>query len=418
MATSRRNRPAPKLTRPTTNNKRIFDGMINDSYGYTKLPVNQIDEKRPLAEVGTVGDHGAILAISFSPDGALLATLSTMGQVKLWRVPEKEIDGNWYHVATFRDPSEQAIEEYYCCEWLEGEGEVYLVVAGKRKDRHRWSDADDDNHVLPGIVKIFNLQGEVVHRLEGHEEEILYLKIVRYENENFLLSCSQDGYIMSWNFSNDWREMRRCNRLTDGESCMVFSIEPLPGSGNRILLAACDDKLRVFDLQSQKLLQSFSSGYTAYCDHALFIDPRALDPILFPRKESDWFVVARGVELLDSETLTPMAVNSVKIFKLSLEKGKFSLQEILSLKDPSYNANSWLMKLAVSGSSLFVPTVTGELFCIDLNLALLPECKLSDCMTAHIRHHDPLEVRQALLHPDLPLLLTCADDGMVKIYRQ
>lgn len=79
------------------------------------------------------------------------------------------------------------------------------MVGGKLKDRNRWSEQDDDNHILPCPLKIFDVvKGKVVATLNGHEEEILCIKSLQFKNENYYITSSQDGYIIKWKVKDDW----------------------------------------------------------------------------------------------------------------------------------------------------------------------------------------------------------------------
>lgn len=46
--------------------------------------------------------------------------------------------------------------------------------------------------------------GKVVGHLAGHEEEILCIKSLQFEQENYYISTSQDGYIIKWHVGADW----------------------------------------------------------------------------------------------------------------------------------------------------------------------------------------------------------------------
>ncbi|KAJ1952549.1 hypothetical protein EC988_003498, partial [Linderina pennispora] len=133
-------------------------------------PIDYIDEEHPLELIPTnIADQMALTGIALSPDGTLLATLGSSGQIHIWDTESFEC------LATLRDKSEPNIDEFFVGQFTPT-GE-YLVVGGKLKDRKRWSEADEDNHILPCPLKIFNvLTGEVVARLEGHAEEILSVK--------------------------------------------------------------------------------------------------------------------------------------------------------------------------------------------------------------------------------------------------
>lgn len=84
--------------------------------------------------------------------------------------------------------------------------QTLIVVGGKRKDRNNWSEADDDNNILPCPLKLFDvITGEVIVTLEGHTEELLCVKRVQFKGENYFLSGSQDGYLNKWKMGSDWR---------------------------------------------------------------------------------------------------------------------------------------------------------------------------------------------------------------------
>lgn len=54
--------------------------------------------------------------------------------------------------------------------------------------------------------QIFDLvEGKVVTQLAGHNEEILSIKAVQFKGENYFLSTSQDGYLIKWKMSADWK---------------------------------------------------------------------------------------------------------------------------------------------------------------------------------------------------------------------
>ena len=79
------------------------------------------------------------------------------------------------------------------------------------------------------------------------------------------------------------------------------------------------------------------------------------------------------------------------------------------IRHPLYNANSWLIKPAVSDKYLAAPTITGRVLIFNLE---------SGHLTANFHTHDDSEVRQVLFHPELPMMVSCGDDGRIRIYYQ
>lgn len=146
-----------------------------------------------------ISDQSAITGMTLSNDGTLLATFSNIGAVKVW-----DIQNNFKCVRKIRDAEETQIDEFYCGQFV-SEGQELIVTAGKLKDRHRWSAEDGDSHILPCPIKIFRLEDcSRVARLEGHTEEILCVKSLSYMGNNYLISTSQDGYIIKWHMDETW----------------------------------------------------------------------------------------------------------------------------------------------------------------------------------------------------------------------
>jgi WD40 repeat protein len=139
---------------------------------------------------------------------------------------------SWECLRELRDNKETSIEEFYCTKFTPDS--KLLFACGKLKDRHQWSEDDEgttsslsssslphlvfslllllllfftlppkDNVCLPAPIKLFDvLTGEVINKLEGHTEEILSMKLILFRDEPYLLSCSQDGFIIRWQLSN------------------------------------------------------------------------------------------------------------------------------------------------------------------------------------------------------------------------
>ena len=93
---------------------------------------------------------------------------------------------------------------------------------------------------------------------------------------------------------------------------MAFNVSFLPHTGNRYFIASCDDSIRLFDMETRQLVQSFGGMYSFYCDCAKFV--HCLD---FPLPPTSWdamkeqkspamfaYIMSRGVELLDAENNT------------------------------------------------------------------------------------------------------------------
>ncbi len=73
-----------------------------------------------------------------------------------------------------------------------------------------------------------------------------------------------------------------------------------------------------------------------------------------------------------------------------------------------YSANSWLLRpgLTPNGVYLAAPSITGAVVVFNLD---------SGKVTAVLRDHEECEVRQITFHPEIPFLVSCGDDGQVKV---
>ncbi|KAI9202680.1 WD40-repeat-containing domain protein [Polychytrium aggregatum] len=380
-------------------------------------PITVINAGEPLAlrDDANIRDTAPITSMVLSPDHSMLATFCNNGCVRIW-----DLD-TFQEIQFLRDADEPNIEEYYVGRFSLDMKRI--VVGGRLKDRKRWSALDDDNHILPCPLKVFDvLTGKVIAKYEGHEEEILSVKYLEYMGDSYCISSSQDGYIIRWKIASDWSRLLARKRMEDGITCMAFTITFLPHTGNRYFLAACDAGVRLFDFGEAQLLQSFDGLYSCYCDCAKFISPTAFetpptwDQVLDSRKGADYtspmfgYFVTRGVEVVEDEQQQSTIPNKVKIYKLIYPNrlgGQFEIREVKSFQDDDYVSNSWLTKVTCNQKYVAAPTCDGRIFIYHMQ---------TGNVSAILRGHEELEVRDVIFHPTRPLLFSCADDGCVKVY--
>lgn len=281
-----------------------------------------------------ISDRGAILGLHVSDDGELLATFSTLGIIKIWDTTTFNL------LQELHDKNEDNFDEFYVGQFSHDSS--LIVAGGKLKDKRRWSHEDDDNHILPCPIKIFDVvNGSVLAKLEGHEEEILCIKAVKFKHENYYLTTSQDGYIIRWHMDSDWKTLISKQRMDDGITCMAFTVSMVPNTGNKYFLGACDEHIRLFDFEACTLLQTFADIYSSYCDCGKFIRYIDQDQEEDNNDNEDGggggaYFISRGVELLDSEgNSIASRPNTCTLHKLIFPKrknGKFELREIRRYK--------------------------------------------------------------------------------------
>ncbi|KAF9300024.1 hypothetical protein BGZ74_008388 [Mortierella antarctica] len=399
--------------------------------------INKISEDHPLTLVDNahIHDQAPITGMVLSPDGTMLATFCNLGSVKIWSLEDFSL------LKTLRDANEEHIDEFYVGTFTPDQ--TMVLVGGKLKDRNNWSEADEDNNILPCPLKIFDIvTGEVVTQLKGHGEELLCVKKVQFKGENYFLSGSQDGYLNKWHMESDWKTLKSMVQMADGVTCMAFTVSFVPNTGNKYFLAAADENLRLYDFEHATLLQTFENMYSSYCDCGKFIQPvdypypmpipeesetvapeevsessvkkgkmkaEPVAPVVKPQQFA--YFISRGVELLDSEErMIAKDYNSCTLHKLvypDTKGGKWYLTEVKRFQDEEYFSNAWLIKIASNGRYLMAPTCTGEVFIFNLKTGQV---------TGVLKDHDDVEVRDIIFHPTRPLLFTSADDGQVKVY--
>ncbi|KAI8379820.1 WD40-repeat-containing domain protein [Choanephora cucurbitarum] len=332
--------------------------------------VNQINADHPLEIVPcTINDQAPITSMSLSDDGQLLATYSNVGAVRVYDIVQ-----DFRQLRKLRDDTETHIDEFYCGTFVTDKG--LIAVGGKLKDRHRWSSEDEDNHILPCPIKIFDLvTAKVVARLEGHSEEILCIKAVQFKGENYFISTSQDGYIYRWKMSEDWTVLIESRKMQDEITCMAFNISFVPNTANKYFMAAVDEHVRLYDFEEAKLLQTFEHLYSSYCDCGKFV--KWLDEDLYRQNNTNmdldespyaWFI-SRGAELCDVSDGVSSKPNTCTLHKLiypTQPNETFRLEEVKRYQNPDYHSNSWLVKITSNGRYILAPTIYGQIFVFNM----------------------------------------------------
>lgn len=109
--------------------------------------IDVVNEDYPLRIEKSL-DHlnGPVLGMTLSECGTALATFSIYGSVSIWDIGNKDFK----LLRKLRDTNETQIDEFYCGAYKG----TLLATAGKLKDRHRWSEDDNDNHILPCPIKV------------------------------------------------------------------------------------------------------------------------------------------------------------------------------------------------------------------------------------------------------------------------
>lgn len=358
----------------------------------------------PLKLVASVShqDAGSIYSISLSQDGVLIASASTLGSLCIWD------SSSLQQIAEIRDREEPNIIDYYCVQFTPNS--QYVLAGGKIKNRKHWSFNDNDNHILPCSVKLFDITtGNVVTTLSGPLEEVLSITCVTYKGENYVVCTSEDGHIWKWLMTSDWSaKISSGTKLKDEKSCMAFSVAFIPQTGNRYLLAACDDSLLLFDFETGHLLQTFKELNSSYCDYVTEVPYECLAG---EDSSNQAYFLTRGCEILDAENNSVASKpNKCVLHKLifpSKANEEFQLETVHEFSHEDYHSNSWLIRAGCNSNYIGAPTVNGKVFIWSL---------LGGDPLAILSEHRDHEVRQVLFHPFQKRLYTCGDDSSIKLY--
>ncbi|CAO3590055.1 unnamed protein product [Absidia cylindrospora] len=390
----------PQPPRPEYNHERtqsLIESAPDNYWAFHADNSNMIgvvNELAPLEVIHAFKDQGPVLGMTLSKDGTLLATFCTLGTIKIWDVQNK-----LRLLTKLQDSQENHIDEFYCGLFRD----QFLLAGGKLKDRHCWSNEDEDCHILPCPIKIFDVvDGKVANQLDGHSEEVLCIKTLQFESKNYYVSTSQDGYIIKWQMDSDWKTLIDSTRMNDGKTCMAFSISFLPDTGNKYFIGACDAHLRLYDFEEAQLLQTFDDLYTSYCDCGKFIkwldaehylaneqgssasnlnkgqfwnqsDDSSLVDIESDESTYDQpdatsaFLITRGAEMVDGDIISiPNSCTLHQLVYPTKTGGLFELKEVRRYEHEGYRANSWMVKISSNGRYIFAPTMEGQVFVFNL----------------------------------------------------
>eukprot|EP01117_Protostelium_nocturnum_P011269 TRINITY_DN4093_c0_g2_i4.p1 TRINITY_DN4093_c0_g2~~TRINITY_DN4093_c0_g2_i4.p1 ORF type:complete len:531 (-),score=175.47 TRINITY_DN4093_c0_g2_i4:719-2311(-) len=406
---TKKERKEVKMKRVTKIKPSIFDKEYVDKLAslnvenYWASPegarsIDLINVDNPLTLQHAIDHQGAIYGMKLSPDYQYLATCTNLGSIQIWDTKE------WKLVTELRDRKEKEIDEFFVMNWTD-DGK-HIIVGGKLKCRKMWSNTDEDNHILPCPIKIFNTEsGEVVERLEGHQEEVLCLKRVVFKETNYLLSGSEEGFMIKWEMNEDYSKLVNQEKFDDMTTNMIISMSFVPNTGNKYFLISSDEHIKLFDFEEKTLVAAWDNNYSYLCDCVKFIEPFEL-----PVTDGQFYLLSKGVELLDDDDSSKvMHRNKCILHKLSMPgvrtKG-WCLEEVQRFEHDEYQANLWMMQLASNGRYLAAPTTVGKIFIWNLK---------SQTLTAVLKNGNS-EIRDIMFHPKEPLLFSCGDESKIYVW--
>jgi len=405
----KRKRSPKKLTKPALKKLLAFDKdhvlalatQFPDQNDETSEGAVQfINKQHPLKHTKTLAHPGAIYAMQFSTDYTMLATVSNLGTIRIWDTDD------WSQIAELRDTNEPNIEEFFCLCW--SKDNQHILAAGRLKSREKWSEVDDDNEILPCPIKIFDVfTGSVVAQLKGHREEVLAISRVEFKGQNYLVSASEDGKIIKWKMNEHFSDALDWIILDDDDSTSsAVSVCFVPNCGNKYLVAGCDDGVKLFDFEHDRLVETWKELYSYLCDCVKFVNCKDME-----LDDGEQYLLTKGVELVSDEGNEVLYPNKCILHKLIMpdtSNDKWSLEEVGRFEHDEFYANLWLTKFATNGRYIVAPTSVGKIFIWNLQ---------TNNLVGVLKNHEA-EVREIVFHPFKPLLLSCGDESKINIYEQ
>eukprot|EP01114_Cavostelium_apophysatum_P022749 TRINITY_DN8336_c0_g1_i1.p1 TRINITY_DN8336_c0_g1~~TRINITY_DN8336_c0_g1_i1.p1 ORF type:complete len:617 (+),score=168.47 TRINITY_DN8336_c0_g1_i1:139-1989(+) len=364
-----------------------------DLEDYSSIPIKLINKENPLKLLTKLNHSADVFSMSWSNDASMLATVSNLGTVRIWNTDD------WQLLKEILDKSEKNIIDYYSVCFTPDDAKV--IVGGRSKSRKKWSDAEEDNEVMPSPIKIFDVQtGALVLKLEGHREEILSVRTVEFDEQQYIVSTGQDGLIIKWHMNDDYSELQERIVFAEHKTDVAIYSCFLTHTGKKFMLAACDDSIKVFDFEAEQEIQTFPKMYGYLCDCIRVID--------YDEKKKEWTILTKGVETLDDDGVTVMTPNSCHLRKLKMEEDSFSLEIVHTFQHEQYHSNMWMTKFATNGRYILSPTTEGKVFIWNIQTKAL----------VAVMHDHGFTLRDILFHPTQKVLSVCGDDGVVLIYEQ
>eukprot|EP01134_Creolimax_fragrantissima_P008429 CFRG8429T1 len=373
--------------------------------------IHYVNSAHPLESVPSkIQIPGMAYGLALSDDGDILAVAGTFGDVTLWDLSTQTMLSRLYD----KEQMAECINESYVVRFSPDSRTVFM--AGGCRDRRAWCPVDEDNIIRQAAIKVFDtVSGDLVCTLDGgHTEEILHFVLTTFKGVNHIISAGQDGTIIVWEMDDDWRSSQKKYIMTDAVTTMAFHIAIVPNCANRFFLAACDGTVRLYDLESKKLLKSFGKLFELYCDCVMAVEV----PDLKLATNESVFVV-RGVDSMlandmeEGESID-VASNQEASKCLSLKlvlprtAGKEpTLTQLNRFTSAGYHTPIYLCRLGSNGRYLLAPSVTGSIFVWSIatgeKVAILPA--------------GSSPARDFIFHHRQPLLICSSDDGFVRLWK-
>ena len=248
------------------------DSEKSESSGQSQLVVWEWrSESFILKQSGTgAGVSNLVECVAYSPDGALIATGSTDGRIKLWNA------SSGFCFVTFAKEHKGPIS---ALEFIANKGGKVLVSASldgtvRCFDMNRYRnfksfsgpseakpaqftclaiDSISGDFIAAGAQNVFDVMmwsqqtGRLVECLSGHEAPVSGVKFSPTGND--LISCSWDGTVRIWSLFQGTKATREIIRI--GQDALALALNP---AGSEIAVSTINGNIFLFDSASGEQL--------------------------------------------------------------------------------------------------------------------------------------------------------------------
>ena len=207
---------------------------------------------------------GNILSVAFSPDGQLLATCDSSGEIHLWRVADTQTiltlrgHNNWVRAGTF-SPNGQYLasssDDHTVRIWCVDNGKCSHVLEGHTDRVRSVAFSPDGQQIASGgsdnSIRIWNVyDGECLRNLEGHSDSVW--SVAFSPDGQTLASGSKDQTVKLWDSHTG-----ECLNTLQGHSGRVLAVVFTP-SGDMLASGSSDSTVKLWSFPDGSCLNTLT----------------------------------------------------------------------------------------------------------------------------------------------------------------
>lgn len=218
-----------------------------------------------------VGHKAPISAVKFSPDEQSIASCDTNGIVEIWDISGNNLKTLSTKNLVFYSLAFSNSGNLLACGssgsiviWTHPEGNLYREIKTENSAVNSIVFNQDDSYIIAGLssgeIKIIRIaDSKEILNIKAHKDAV---KSISYL-QNKIASCSMDGYLAIWNFS-DGKNLFSTIAHQAGCKSVSFSED-----GKYILTAGMDNYAKLWEMDKKQPLKLFG-GHIGPVNAAVF----------------------------------------------------------------------------------------------------------------------------------------------------